>query len=85
MMVVECALTLQEDEDWHRTTNFHTYIKCNDKSCKIIINSGSYTNVVSVNTLSHLGLKMEPHPQSYRVSWIDSTSVPVTQRCLIPL
>ena len=56
--VVRCALTLQENEDWHRTSIFHNYVKCNDKSCMVIIDSGSCTNVVSANNLSHLGLTL---------------------------
>lgn len=31
MMVVRCALTQQEYEDWCRTAIFHTYVKCNDE------------------------------------------------------
>ena len=79
VMVVRCALTLQENEDWRRTSIFHTYVKCNDKSCKVIIDSGSCTNVASANNLSRLVLTLAPHPKPYRVSWVDSTSIPVTQ------
>eukprot|EP00268_Persea_americana_P067967 TRINITY_DN9411_c0_g1_i7.p3 TRINITY_DN9411_c0_g1~~TRINITY_DN9411_c0_g1_i7.p3 ORF type:complete len:121 (+),score=11.08 TRINITY_DN9411_c0_g1_i7:1608-1970(+) len=51
----------------------------------VIIDSGSCTNVVSANNLSHLGLTSVPHPKPYRVSWVDSTSIPATQRCLVPI
>jgi hypothetical protein len=62
--VVRYALTQPEGtEDWRRTTIFHTYIKCRDKRCKIIINNESCIDVVS-----RLGLKLVPHPKSYNVS-----------------
>ena len=69
VMVVRCALTLQENEDWCRTSIFHTYVKCNDKSCKVIIDSGSCTNVVSANNLSRLGLTLVPIPSLIVCRW----------------
>lgn len=42
MLVVTCALTLQEaNDDWHRTAIFHTYAKCSEKSYKVIIDGKS--------------------------------------------
>ena len=85
MLVVRCALAMQEDDDWRRIAIFHMYLKCNGRSCKLIIDSDNCTNVVSSNTVARLGLKTEPHLNPYRVSWVDSTSIPMSQRCLVPL
>ena len=85
MLVVRCALTPQEDGDWLRAAIFHTYLKCNEWSCKLIIDSGSCTNVVYSGTIAHLGLKAEPHPRLFRISWLGSTSISVTHRCFVPL
>jgi len=74
--VVRCALTQpKETEDWRRTVIFYTYIKCEDKGCKIIIDSGSYINVVFLGSISHLGLKLVPHPKLYSVSWVNDTFI----------
>ncbi|CAL8989542.1 unnamed protein product [Prunus brigantina] len=52
----------KETEDWRRTSIFHTYIKSGDKVfCKVVIDSGSYINVVSTLTVSRLGLSPEKH------------------------
>ncbi|GFY95394.1 hypothetical protein Acr_10g0007790 [Actinidia rufa] len=46
--VVRCALTqAKEDNDWRRNAIFYTYIKCGEKDCKVIIDSGSCINAVS--------------------------------------
>jgi len=81
--VVRCALTqLKGTEDWRRTAIFYTYIKCGDKGCKIIIDSGSCINVVFSGSVSRLGLKSVPHPKPYNVSWVNDTSIAVKERCL---
>jgi hypothetical protein len=70
--VVRCALTQPKGtEDWRRTAIFYTYIKCGDKRCKIIIDSGSCINAVSSGSVSHLGLKSVPHPKPYNMSWVN--------------
>ena len=88
LAVVRCTLAQprKETEDWRRTSIFHTYIKSGDKDWKVIIDNGSCINVVSTLTVSHLGLLPEKHPEPYRVAWIDNTSsIPVTQRCQVPI
>ncbi|GFY90459.1 hypothetical protein Acr_07g0006560 [Actinidia rufa] len=66
--VVRCALTqAKEDNDWRRNAIFYTYIKCGEKDCKVIIDSGSCINAVSSSTVSRLGLKSVPHPSHFDV------------------
>ena len=50
---------------------------------KVILDNGSCVNAVSPDTVNLLGLNIAPHPSSYKVSWINSTFVPVTTRCLV--
>ncbi|GFZ19760.1 hypothetical protein Acr_28g0004650 [Actinidia rufa] len=84
--VVRCALTqAKEDNDWRRNAIFYTYIKCGEKDCKVIIDSGSCINAVSSSTVSRLGLKPVPHPNPYHVSWVDTSSISIKQRCLVPI
>ncbi|GFZ18311.1 SEC12P-like 2 protein [Actinidia rufa] len=65
--VVRCALTqAKEDNDWRRNAIFYTYIKCGEKDCKVIIDSGSCINAVSSSTVSRLGLKPVSHPTDSR-------------------
>jgi hypothetical protein len=84
--VVRCDLTQPKGtEDWRRIAIFYTYIKCGDKGCKIIIDSGSCINAVSSGSVSRLGLKSVPHPKPYNVSWVNDTSIAVKERCLFPI
>lgn len=49
--VMRCMVTqLKTEHDWRRTNIFHTCTKCNDKSCKVIIDGGS---VMYVDLISH--------------------------------
>lgn len=42
-------------------------------------------NVISKATVESHGLTVEPHPQPYRVAWVNKTTLPVSARCLVPL
>jgi len=82
--VVRCIMTqTKEQEDWRRTSILHTFVKIGEKVCKIVIDSGSCVNAISTSAAKSLGLPTEPHPNPYKVSWIDSTSIPIKQRCQV--
>jgi len=84
--VVRCTLIQpHEIDDWRRTTIFHTWMKINDKNYKIIVDSGSCINAVSSKLVSTIGLEAVPHPCPYKVSWVNTTSIEVNKRCLIPV
>jgi len=57
--------------------------KISDKNCRIIIDSGSCVNDVALNMVTKFGLKAVLHPQLYKVSWVNSTSIDVKKRCLV--
>ena len=40
---------------------------------------------MSSNVVSHLGLKLIPHPNLYKVSWVDTSSIAIKERCVVPL
>ena len=67
------------------TAIFHTYIKCEDKGCKIIIDNERCINSVSSITVICLGLKLVPHSKPYNVSWVNNNSIAVNERCLFSI
>ena len=82
--VVRCILTqTKEQEDWRRSNILQTFIKIGEKVCKVILDSGSCVNAISTATVKNLGLPTVPHPNPYKVSWIDSTSIPIKSRCQV--
>ena len=84
--VVRFALAKQRDtDDWRRSVIFQTYTKCGDKTCKVIIDSGSCINEVTFNVVSRLGLKLTPHPNPYKVFWVDTSSIAIKERYVVPL
>ncbi|MQL91057.1 hypothetical protein Taro_023661 [Colocasia esculenta] len=84
--VVRCILAQpKETEDWRRTAILQTYCRLGGRVCRVIINSGSCINAISTSTVAHLGLTTEDHPRPYQVSWVDTTSIPVRLRCLVPI
>ncbi|KAH7865207.1 hypothetical protein Vadar_003673 [Vaccinium darrowii] len=84
--VMRCIVnTFADTETWKRTNIFHTYVQSGDKVCKLVIDGGSSMNVVSKAAVNRLKLKPELHPQPYRVAWVDKTSLPVSERCLVPI
>uniref|UniRef100_A0A2N9I5V1 CCHC-type domain-containing protein n=1 Tax=Fagus sylvatica TaxID=28930 RepID=A0A2N9I5V1_FAGSY len=86
LIVVRCALTLpKESEDWRRSNIFHTYVKCGSTNCKVIIDSGSCINAVSSSLVTRLGVKLIPHPNPYKVSWVDTSSIDIKERCLLSI
>ena len=42
-------------------------------------------NVVSKDVVKLLNLKVEPHPNPFRVSWVNDHTLPVTQMCLVSI
>ncbi|PKI40719.1 hypothetical protein CRG98_038900 [Punica granatum] len=73
-----------EDDKWLRHNIFHTRCTSHGKVCTVIIDSGSCENVVSTTMVEKLHLKVEPHPNSYKLSWLKKgNNVHVNKRCLV--
>ena len=83
--VVRCALAEQKDtNDWRRSALFQTYTNCGNKTCKVIIDSESCINAMFFNVVSCLGLKLTPHPNPYKASWVDTSSIAIKERFVVP-
>ena len=74
-----------EEEDRRRTSIFQMLVRCGNQAQKLIVDSGSCMNVVSASMVERLKLPVEPHPQPYKVAWINNMSIPVNQHCLVSL
>ena len=84
--VVRCVLSTTVDNDnWKHTSIFHTVIQSGDKKCKLVIDGGSSMNVVSKDAVKLLNLKVEPHPNPFRVAWVNDHTLHVAQRCLVSI
>jgi hypothetical protein len=67
-----------------RTILFKTSCKTKDRVCKVIVDSGSKDNLVSIEMVEKLELEMIDHPSPYRVSWLyKGHQVTVTKQCLV--
>ena len=84
--VVRCVLSTTVDNDnWNCTSIFHTIIQSGDKKCKLMIDGGTSMNMVSKDAVKLLNLKVEPHPNPFRVAWVYDYTLPVAQMCLVSI
>ena len=85
-LVIQKSLSIvcEDGEDWLRKNIFHTRCTCHGKICNVIIDSGSFENVVATEMVKKLKLKTEQHPQPYKLSWLKKgNEIEVNTRCLI--
>ncbi|KAK9227018.1 hypothetical protein WN943_012067 [Citrus x changshan-huyou] len=85
-LVIQKSLSIvcEDGEDWLRKNIFHTRCTCHGKICNVIIDSGSFENVVATEMVKKLKLKTEQHPQLYKLSWLKKgNEIEVNTRCLI--
>ncbi|XP_020677004.2 uncharacterized protein LOC110095705 [Dendrobium catenatum] len=86
LQVVRCAFSQPKlSDDWRRTSIFYTFTKIRDKNCKVIIDSGCCVNAVLSVMVSKLHLKATPHPNPYKVAWINSSTLQVKDRSLVSI
>ncbi|XP_072962671.1 uncharacterized protein [Typha angustifolia] len=84
--VVRCAFSQPKvNDDWRRSSIFHTFTKIGGKNCKVIMDSGSCINVVSSTIISKLNLRAVSHPNPYKVLWINFATLEIKERCLVPI
>ncbi|KAJ9549290.1 LOW QUALITY PROTEIN: hypothetical protein OSB04_021833 [Centaurea solstitialis] len=73
-----------DDNLWLRNNIFRTRCTVKGKVCTIIVDGGSCENMVAVVMVEKLGLKVEPHPEPYQLTWLKKGNVvKVNQRCLV--
>jgi hypothetical protein len=67
-----------------RNRLFRTACKTKDWECKVIVDSGSTYNLISIEIVEKMELEMIEHPCPYRVSWLQKGhQVNVTKQCLV--
>lgn len=55
-----------------------------DKTCSVIIDSGSCANIVSTTVIQKLSMSIRKHPTHYKLQWInDSGELKVVSQALI--
>jgi hypothetical protein len=57
-------------ENWKRHAIFKANCTVGNKKCNIIIDSGSWENMVSEETIEKLNLTTTPHPHPYKLGWV---------------
>ncbi|XP_056857637.1 uncharacterized protein LOC130506963, partial [Raphanus sativus] len=79
-----CLLPRASQESWLRTNLFRSTCTINGRVCKLIIDSGSCTNVMSLEATQKLGLTVTPHPSPYPLAWLNNgTEINVTKQVLV--
>ena len=74
----------QEQEDWLRSNIFHTTCNISGRICNLVIDGGSYENVVSEKVVDKLGLKTVDHPHPYKLTWLKKgNNIRIFKRCMV--
>ena len=72
-------------EDQQRENIFHTRAKIHGKTCSMVIDDGSCTNVANTLLVEKLGLETLEHPKPYKLQWLnDAEEVRVKKQVLVP-
>ena len=61
---VSCVV---DEENWVRKNVFHTNCTSHGRVCMVIIDNGSFENVVSLEMVQKLKLGTVPHPNPYLI------------------
>lgn len=76
-----CLLPKATHESWLRTNLFCSTCTINGRVCKLIIDSGSCTNVMSSEAANKLGLEVTLHPAPYTLAWLNTgTEIKVSKQ-----
>lgn len=64
----------KDKDDWLRKNIFHRRCTSHGKVCNVVIDSGSFKNLISTEMLDKFKLKMETYPTSFKLSsvWKES-------------
>lgn len=84
--VMRCVLTQPHSpQDKDQMSIFYSFIKIGGKACKVIVDSSSSINAISLNSISRLDFSTIDHSHPYKVLWVDSSSADVQKQCWVPL
>jgi len=62
---------------------FYTYTTHEGKNYKLMIDVGSYADIITKTALEKMGLKAEPHLHPYNMNWVDKTTQSIIQNCQV--
>ena len=86
-LMMKKVLLKQEPENEkpaQRNNLFITSCKTKDKVCKVIIDSGSTDNLVSIEMVEKLELDTTTHMMTYKVSWLQKGHQVIdNKQCLV--
>ena len=82
--VVRCLHKAVGDEEWYSSNVFHSYNMHEGKNIKLMIDGGSYTNIIANAAFEKMGFKAESHPH-HKVNWVDKTTQSITQYCQVSI
>ncbi|GJS56056.1 putative reverse transcriptase domain-containing protein [Tanacetum coccineum] len=72
------------EEDYKPESENEVVCTSHGKVCDIIIDGGSFENMVSLNMVEKLQLKTQDHPHPYHLTWLDKKKeFKVSKRCLV--
>ena len=84
-MVRKLMLTHKQEENTQRHQLFRTRCTINDKLSELIIDSGSFENIISKEAMKELKLPVEKHPHPYTIGWIKAArKIEVNEHCKVP-
>ena len=67
MLVLRCALSDLKSKEEQQENIFHSQCTVHGKVYSMIIDGGSYANVVSLSIVEKLNLHPSGHPQPYNI------------------
>ena len=79
-----CLQPQTSNESWLCSNLFRTTCTIQGKVCKLIIDSGSSSNLITQEALRKLGFKTTPHPSPYKLAWLNaSTDLFISKQTLV--
>jgi len=74
LLVLRRVLSNQKGvKDKQRENIFHTRCTIQGNVCSLIIDGGSYANVVSLSMIEKLGLQTMTYPHPYNIQWLNQS------------
>ena len=69
-VIQRVLLAPKEERNPRHHSLFKTRCTINEKVCDVIIDGGSSENFVAKKLVASLNLKVEPHPNPYKIGWV---------------
>jgi hypothetical protein len=74
-LIVQCVFSTQMErvEQNQQHTLFQTKCVIKERSCRMIIDGGSYNNLASSDMVDKLALTTKPHQSPYHIQWLNNS------------